>query len=158
MIHSGMACIMPFKGIHKPTLGIRSAQSSVSAETRAVVVVLTLLLVSHPILYTYMYWREKFRTLEGHLRLTDRMAYCHDYLILRRSGSMVPELAPNAGRLPSLLRHDRRGKNGRRSTVITSRYFFYYSTLFAQNLVPLRVQKLRMTSTSWEEAITVVIL
>jgi hypothetical protein len=26
-----------------------------------------------------MYWREKLRPLWGHLRLTDGMAYCHDY-------------------------------------------------------------------------------
>jgi hypothetical protein len=53
-----------------------------------------------------MYWREKLRTLWGHLRLTDGMAYCHDYpLFFEKVAQLLtvgfPELAPNAGRLPS---------------------------------------------------------
>jgi hypothetical protein len=61
--HSGMACIMPFKGTYRLLweYGARNARLALGG---AVVVVLALLLVPHQIRYTYTYWG-KLHTLRG---------------------------------------------------------------------------------------------
>ena len=82
-------CIRPFKGTYSPLweYGARKARLALK---RAVVGVLSRLPVPHQILCTYTHWR-KLCTLHSHLRLVDRMAYCHDYLHQLRSSIEVAD-------------------------------------------------------------------
>jgi hypothetical protein len=99
---------MPFKGTYNPLweYGARKARLALK---HAVGGVLNLLFYWHQILCKC--WR-KLCTLRGHLRLANRVAYCHDYLPFFEEGGLlwILELAPNARRLPGRYgMHDRRG-------------------------------------------------